>query len=208
MSDANFKRGSSTAANGMNLDMFETTNEAKANILLVDDRRENLLALEGILRGLDDYWIAKGKNSFAYQGIALFDAVGANKIKEIADSLRELSYGVAVLADSDAPAQFSDTDAADLRGKGVNVTKWDGGLSLEERVFADLTWAGILGSFDLACIVRGDRDKVLDQISSQYGAGFNRDPAAWPDSSGLRTALGRAAKAGEGWFKRQDRAQE
>src|SRR5215470_4890379 len=47
------KRGSSTAANGMNLDMFETTNEAKANILLVDDRRENLLALEGILRGLD-----------------------------------------------------------------------------------------------------------------------------------------------------------
>src|SRR5262245_46979681 len=47
------KRGSSTAANGMNLDMFETTNEAKANILLVDDRRENLLALEGILRALD-----------------------------------------------------------------------------------------------------------------------------------------------------------
>ena len=162
----------------------------------------------GLLRGLDDYWIAKGKNSFAYQGIALFDAVGANKIKEIADSLRELSYGVAVLADSDAPAQFSDTDAGDLRGKGVNVTKWDGGLSLEERVFADLTWAGILGSFDLACTVRGDRDKVIDQIGSQYGAGFNRDPAAWTDSGGLRTALGRAAKAGEGWFKRQDRAQE
>ena len=162
----------------------------------------------GLLRGLDDYWIAKGKNSFAYQGIALFDAVGANKIKEIADSLRELSYGVAVLADSDAPAQFSDTDAGDLRGKGVNVTKWDGGLSLEERVFADLTWAGILGSFDLACTVRGDRDKVIDQIGSQDGAGFNRDPAAWTDSGGLRTALGRAAKAGEGWFKRQDRAQE
>ena len=113
-----------------------------------------------------------------------------------------------MLADSDAPAQFSDTDAGDLRGKGVNVTKWDGGLSLEERVFADLAWSGILGSFDLACTVRGDRDKVIDQIGSQYGAGFNRDPAAWTDSGGLRTALGRAAKAGEGWFKRQDRAQE
>ena len=39
----------------MNLDAFETTGEAqaKANILLVDDRRENLLALKGILNGLD-----------------------------------------------------------------------------------------------------------------------------------------------------------
>ncbi len=162
----------------------------------------------GLLRGLDDYWIARGKNSFAYQGIALFDAVGANKIKEIADSLRELSYGVAVLADSDAPAHFSDTDAADLRGRGVNVTKWDGGLSLEERVFADLPWAGLLRSFDLACTVRGDRDRVIGQIGSQYGAGFNRDPTAWADTGSLRIALGKAAKAGEGWFKRQDRAQE
>src|SRR5215813_9940571 len=37
----------------MNLEPFETSDETKANILLVDDRRENLLALEGILRGLD-----------------------------------------------------------------------------------------------------------------------------------------------------------
>lgn len=162
----------------------------------------------GLLRGLDDHWIAKGRSAFAYQGIALFDAVGANKIREIADSLRDLSYGVAVLADSDAPAQFSDTDAADLRGKGVHVTKWDGGLSLEERVFADLPWAGLLRSFELACTIRGDRDEVIDQIGSQYGAGFTREPAAWTDTVSLRTALGKAAKAGEGWFKRQDRAQE
>jgi len=162
----------------------------------------------GLLRGLDNHWIMKGKSSFAYQGIAFFDAVGANKIREIADSLRDLSYGVAVLADSDAPAQFSDADATDLRGKGVHVTKWDGGLSLEERVFADLTWAGLLRSFELACTVRGDRDKIIDQIGTQYGASFNRDPATWTDTGNLRTAFGKAAKAGDGWFKRQDRAQE
>ena len=41
----------------------------------------------GLLRGLEDYWIARNKNSFAYQGIALFDANGANTINEISTFL-------------------------------------------------------------------------------------------------------------------------
>lgn len=161
----------------------------------------------GFLRGLDSHWIARGKNSFAYQGIALFDANGAAKIKEIADSLGQLSYEVCVLADSDEPGQFSEADADHLRGMGVAVTIWDGGVSIEERVFADLPWPGVMASFEAACVLHGDREQSISQVQTHYGQGFDRDHAAWADEPRLRTALGKAAKA-SGWFKRQSWAQE
>jgi hypothetical protein len=161
----------------------------------------------GFLRGLDNYWVSKAKNSFAYQGVALFDANGASKIKEIAEGLKELSYDVSVLADSDEPGQFSDADADYLRLKGVAVIVWDGALSIEGRVFADLPWAGVMAAFEAACAIRGSRDQVLDNVKSQYGPGFDRNYRAWTDVPQLRAALGKAAKASE-WFKRQSRAQE
>jgi len=161
----------------------------------------------GFLRGLDDHWSSKAMNSFAYQGVAQFDADGASKIKEVADGLRQLSYDVAVLADSDEPAQFSDEDADYLRGNGVAVTIWDGAMSVEERVFADIPWPGAMASFEAACTLHGDRERLLDQTRTQYGSGFERNPAAWVDDPRLRTALGKAAKTSK-WFKRQDRAQE
>jgi hypothetical protein len=45
-------------------------------------------------------------------------------------------------------------------------------------------------------------------VGSQFGPGFSRNPEAWTDTPALRTAIGKAAKAGDGWFKRQDHAQE
>ena len=97
----------------------------------------------GFLRGLDDHWVAsQNKDFFAYRGIALFDVNGASKIKEVAETVRALGYSVAVLADSDEPAQFSDADAEALRHAGITVATWNGGLSIEERVFADLPWGG------------------------------------------------------------------
>jgi hypothetical protein len=161
----------------------------------------------GLSRGLDDHWIANRQTSFAYQGVAAFEAQSASKVKEIATSLKQLAYDVAVLADSDAPGQFSDNDAAELRALGIIVIKWDDNLSLEERVFADLPWPGVIASFELACTIRGDRTSLISQVETQHGQPFNRDTAAWTETAGLRTAIGKAAKTGD-WFKRQDRAQE
>lgn len=156
----------------------------------------------GFLRGLDKHWTASAKSSFAYQGIALFDARGAKNIKETAKDLKELSYRVSVLADADAPTEFSDADAKFLRGIGVTVTIWDEGLCIESRIFADVSWPGALAAFDAACAIHNNRDKLVDQIQSQYGQGFQRDPATWTDHPALRMALGNAAKASS-WFKRQ-----
>ena len=160
----------------------------------------------GFLRGLDAFWVSKTKNSFAYRGIALFDAGSASKIKEIAEGLKYLSYDVSVLADSDAPDQFSDAHVESLQEKGITVTIWDGGLCIERRVFEDLPWPGVRASFEAACATEGDRNRVLDQVGTQYGQGFNRDCAGWRDEPRLREALGRAAKTCD-WFKRQSKAQ-
>jgi ABC-type transporter Mla maintaining outer membrane lipid asymmetry ATPase subunit MlaF len=156
----------------------------------------------GFVRGLDKYWISKQKRSFAYQGVATFDAHGASKIREISEGLRELHYDVGVLADSDEPNQFSVQDATDLRSKGVTVAMWAGGVSIEERVIADLTWDGVIASFQAARSIHCDDDRLLNQIQTHYGAGLNRQFAAWADEPTLRTAIGKAAKAGD-WFKRQ-----
>lgn len=157
----------------------------------------------GFLRGLDDHWFAaEGRDSFAYRGVALFDAAGASKIREIAANLKALGYEVAVLADSDEPVQFSDAHAQTLRNAGVAVVKWDDALSIEERVFADLPWEGVLASLNAARAIWNDDARLLDQVQTQYGEGFDRDFTAWAETPQLRTALGKAAKASD-WFKRQ-----
>ena len=161
----------------------------------------------GFLRGLDSYWVFKGKESFAYQGVACFDANGASKIREVAIGLNDLSYAVAVLADSDGEDHFSDGDASYLREKGVAVTKWEGGVSIEERVFADLPWPGVLAGFNVARELQRDDNRLLNQVETHYGPGFNRDHGAWVEEPALRLAIGKAAKVSD-WFKRQSWAQK
>ena len=165
----------------------------------------------GFLRGLDDYWIAKEQSAFAYQGVALFDVGGAGNIRTVAENLNQLSYSVAVLADSDNPDQFSAADAQTLTDAGVAVTRWEDGMSIEERVFADLPWAGVIASFETACAIHGDPARLIDQVQTQFhiqgGSAFLQDAKQWADTTAMRTSLGKAAKAG-GWYKRQDRGQE
>lgn len=160
----------------------------------------------GFMRGLDDYWMGRGKSSFAYQGVAVFDVGGASKVRPVAESLNQLSYSVAVMADSDNPSQFSQSDAEALAAAGVAVTLWGGGVSIEERAFADLPWEGVIASFEAAC-VQHDRSRVTDQVQSKYGVKLPRDPVQWQDTEAMRAALGKAAK-GSDWYKRQDRARE
>lgn len=162
----------------------------------------------GFLRGLDDYWVAtEHRESFAYRGIALFDAGTGGKVRAIAENLKAIGYDVAILVDSDAPDEFSDADAQAMRDAGITVTKWGGAFSIEERVFADLPWAGIKASFDVARTIWDDDNRLLDQVRTQHGPGFDRAFAAWGDTPELRTALGKAAKA-SGWFKRQSWGRE
>ena len=161
----------------------------------------------GFLRGLDDYWVARGRESYAYRGVALFDARGASKIKDIAETLMVLGYDVAVLADSDEPDHFSDEQAESLRSTGIIVAKWDNTLSIEERVFADLPWAGVRSSLKVALGIRNDETRLLAEVQDQSIKKLDGDLAGWIDTPDLRAAIGQAAKA-SGWFKRQSWGRE
>ena len=80
-------------------------------------------------------------------------------------------------------------------------------MSIEERVFNDLPWAGVMSSFDAARGIWGNDCRLLDQVQTQFGQGFDRNFAEWPDAPELRTALAAAAKASD-WFKRQSWGRE
>lgn len=161
----------------------------------------------GFVRGLDEIWAGQGLLSFAYQGVAPFNALGADQVRSAAECLHALHYHVAVVVDSDEPRKFSPQDAADLKSKGMTVVCWSGNASIEERAFADLAWVGVLASFRMAVQIHGDEQKIIDNVGSKFGAGFKRDVSTWTDTPQMRTALAKAAKD-SGWFKRQSWAQQ
>ena len=154
----------------------------------------------GFIRGLDDHWIGEDRPSMAYQGVWRYNAGSGNKVRETAQAFKELHYDVAVMVDSDQPKDFSEDDAAALTGENICVVTWKGKLSIEERVFLDLPWAGVLEAFNLASSLNPEPHRVLDQVRSKYGLGFDSNVSTWADSERLRVALGSAAKASK-WFK-------
>src|SRR5262249_18373522 len=95
-------------------------------------------------------------------------------------------------------------DAEQLRELGIRVVMWGGNTSIEERAFLDLPWEAVLKSVECAVALHGGGlGRLLDQIATQFGPGFNRNPANWKDTPELRSAIGKAAKHDKtGWFKR------
>jgi len=152
----------------------------------------------GFVRGFDDHQVSKGKDPLSYHGVALLDARGASKIKDLAKAFKSLGYDVSVLADADAEDQFSTPDAAELTKFGVPVHVWSEKLSLEERAFQDMPWESVVVSLRLAQNELGY--PVHDQVRSRVQEALDPAIEKWPESAKLRTIIGVAAKKA-GWFK-------
>lgn len=154
----------------------------------------------GFLRGFDDHQLEQGKDSLSYYGVELLDAKGGSKIKALAKAFKSLCYDVSVLADADAPEQFSPADEAELISLGIPVVVWDDKLSLEERAIRDLPWTAIKASMKLAQneFAHPVRDQVLARLIQKIE--LDKDTDNWIDSENLRNAIGIAAKKSE-WFK-------
>lgn len=152
----------------------------------------------GFLRGFDDHQLSEGKDPFSYHGVALLNVGGASNIKRMAQAFKSLYYSVAVLADGDAPKQFSEADEVHLGKLGVNVHVWADKLSLEERAMRDLPWASVLSSAKLASEELGF--PVYDNVRSALEDDLDHDIGAWVESSKLRVAIGEAANKSK-WFK-------
>lgn len=152
----------------------------------------------GFLRGFDDHQVGKAKDPFSFHGVALLDAKGASKVKDLAKAFKSLSYEVSVLADADAEDQFSIADVAELVKLDIPVHVWNDKLSLEQRALQDLPWDSVLASLKLAQDELGF--SVHDQVRSRLEEALDQDIDKWPESAKLRAAIGVAAKKGS-WFK-------
>ncbi|MDE2422276.1 MAG: AAA family ATPase [Gammaproteobacteria bacterium] len=152
----------------------------------------------GFLRGFDDYQLNQGKDPFSYHGIALLNASGSSNIKGLAVAFNSFDYPVAVLADGDAPKNFSIEDENYLTALGVKVHVWADLLSLERRAMMDLPWEYVLLSVKLA------RDEFNRPVHKNLETAFNskvdEDFESWVDNTQWREAIGQAAAKSE-WFK-------
>lgn len=161
----------------------------------------------GLLRGLDEHWANTGRPPFAFRGVALADGGGNTKVAGVARVFSDLLYPTALLADSDKPI----VDSEGLIKAGVLVLLWDGAVATEQRVFLDLPWEGVEEAIGLACEFVTS-NLVREHVATALAVGPNDLPAdvgAWRGfraEPALRAALGKAAKAGNGWFKQVDRA--
>jgi len=153
----------------------------------------------GFLRGLDDYWVKAHLNPFSYLGTVLLDAHGASKIKSLATGFKALHYEVCVVADGDAPKDFSEKDAEEITQKGIEVLMWSDQLALEQRAMRDLPWASVQASVKLAQELGFD---VRANVRSKLNIALDEDIMKWPESDELRKAIGDAAKSkASPWFK-------
>jgi len=167
----------------------------------------------GVLRGLDAHW-TKQQEPFASRGVALADGGGATKIGGVARVFTNLGYETAVVADSDEPLDVTPGELAQL---GVLVVLWEGGVALEQRIFLDLPWVGVVEAIALAIAAHG-AGRVRAQVASALANG-SKKPDDLPEEvndwriaqseQDVRIALGIAAKSKEGaWYKRVDFAAE
>jgi putative ATP-dependent endonuclease of the OLD family len=155
----------------------------------------------GICRAYDELEVANEQESFASGGIVPVEGGGTEAVR-ISEDFAQLGYDVLYLGDSDRPD--TEEKKAEMQKVGINVEVWEGGVSLEERVFTDLPWEGVLESLRLVAGDKGD-DAVVSQVATRLGKRPTElgQIADWTESSDLRKIIGVAAKK-NGWYKRID----
>lgn len=108
-----------------------------------------------------------------------------------------LTVGRDLVADGDAPKDFSDKDSNDLEVNGISVMVWSEQLALEQRAMFDLPWNYVKASLKLA---EESGNPVRDNVRSKLAIAQPQDLMEWQDSPELRQAIGDAAKS-SAWFK-------
>lgn len=157
---------------------------------------------QGLARGLDDWWQASGRDSFALQGVVAIDGGGKDKAPLIAEHLRDLGYEVWLLLDSDEPPNEAALKRA--TAKGAVIHQWPGSCSTEERLFLDLPWSAVRSMIMLAVEFLGQDSVMAVMDNALAKANLPTATAARlgedRDTEGVRRVLGKVAKD-KSWFK-------
>lgn len=164
----------------------------------------------GLLRGLDTWWSTNGWDSFAWQGAVSVNGGGNSSAPMLAEHLLDLGYKVALILDSDKPADAA--TLARVKNKGGEVFEWPDTCSTEERIFLDVPWETVKILVEYAVELKG-MDSVRDCINHHVRAkGLNTiEDLTLPDSlenPEFRRVIGITAKQkSQEWFKDIDKGE-
>lgn len=160
----------------------------------------------GFGRGLDQYWVGEGDDSFFALGGAYVDTGGSepDRCFERGSALLKLGYRVLVLADSDKPPTPAIVEAFHAAG-GESVV-WRTGRALEDELFLSLPDEAILELLTKAIEKLGP-ELVDEHLKSKSGNKVNLDFVLSENliedlSEDTKKLLGVASRTkGNGWFK-------
>lgn len=160
----------------------------------------------GLIRGLDQYRAANGKDAITAMGTALVDCGGGDSDRPFAraEAFHGLGYRVAVVRDDDKKPTAAIEDG--FIAKGGKVFAWRDGRALEEELFQSLSDDGVKELLARAIELHGD-DLVNEHIKSATKnakdlASIFAEAEVGAISPESRTSLGAAARTKRaGWFK-------
>lgn len=160
----------------------------------------------GLIRGLDLYSEAQGRQSIHAAGVSLVDAKGVSRIFGRARPFGLLGYQIATLRDDDV--QPLPGDEAAFVAAGGSSFRWQPGRSLEDELFASMGDAAVLALLAKA-VEWLDPATVNAQLLNASGnaLGLTQCQAAVTPQSRLAMAAASKSKQND-WFKSVSRYEE
>lgn len=166
----------------------------------------------GICRSLDKYRKKQNKSSLSFQDCAYIDGSGSSLFITRANKILAQSnyFKVSVFCDSDNDAKIADKERRttfrdeknNLKDSGVELIECIPDNAIENQVFDDLPWQGVLELVDYALKSHcKSNDSIKQSIQSHYNKGTLPENWKENDSEDLRKAIGNTSKKNK-WFKK------
>lgn len=157
---------------------------------------------EGLVRGLDQWFVSTGRQSIRARGVSLLNAGGVGTLLLRAEPLKRLGYRVMILRDDDERPDAQRERA--FRDAGGLVVAWPESRALEMEMFHSLPANAIQQLIAFAVEIHGE-SRIAENIRS---AGSTIDQCRAECGAPERLALGTAASTKPGWFKTVSRMEE
>jgi putative ATP-dependent endonuclease of OLD family len=164
----------------------------------------------GLVRGLDDFWVAKDRLPFSTAGVVAVSGGGVDNAPVVAGYFRALGYRVGLFLDSDCEPKDADI-LKDLQTVGVALFRWAADHATEDHLFRDLPNASVVSLIKAAALTQADEQSIIDRLNRKLpNRKFTKiqDVEASAEDTDVRGTLGELAKAREkkdgrerGWFK-------
>lgn len=164
----------------------------------------------GCLRALDQFKANEGETPVWSLDTSYFNSGGMGSIKRQAEMLKLAGYNVLVFCDNDTPKSFGQKDIQELQENDIEVICWDEGNSIEQQLFYDISWDGLISLLkDLPHINQQlPESSIIDVVKSNLkDEVVPQQLEEWEDSDEMRKAIALGA-GNKKWFKRIDLSEE